>query len=116
MNLRAGEMDQRVALQSEQRTPNGQGGFTTAWANLPTAPTVWAKIEGMSGNEAVQASIERAVTQWRVIIRKRGDVTPKNRMLWKGLVLDIKSAMPWPKDPRAALLLICESGASVDGS
>lgn len=120
MVLRAGDLDQSVTIQREERVSDGQGGYETSWTSVVTAPTVPANIVGMSGDEAVQASIERAVSRWRVIIHMRSDITPKNRLLWTwrggSTVLNITSVLPWTQDPRAALLLICESGASADGS
>lgn len=107
------EMNEQVTIQAETRTANGQGGYTTSWANVATDPTVWARVIGLSGDEALQAGIQRAVQQWRVHIRLRTDVTPKHRLLWSGLTLNVKAAMPDPRQPRDFTLLICESGAVV---
>lgn len=107
---------ERVTIQHEARAPNGQGGFTTTWTDALVAPKVAAEIVGLSGDEAIAAGVERSVTRWRVTIRRRDDVSPRNRLLWNGLALNIVSAMPLPKDPRFYTLLICESGLSADGS
>lgn len=113
--MNAGILRERVTIQSEQRTSNGRGGFTTGWSNV-TAPTVAAEIVGLSGDEAIEANIQRASTTWRVTIRRRSDVTPKHRLLWGAVVMAVRSVIPHPKWPREATLLICESGASIDGS
>ena len=107
MALQAGRLREQVTIQAESRTANGQGGFTTSWA---TVATVRAEVVGRSGSEAVKAGIERAVHQWQVTIRRRDDVTPQHRLQWKGRTLEIKSAMPDPRDRRDATLLVCESG------
>ena len=109
----AGQLRDRVTIQAETRTANGQGGYSTSWSNVATTPTVCANILGLSGDEALQAGIQRSVQQWRVIVRKRSDLTTKHRLVWGGVNLDIKSVMPLPDEPRAFTLLMCESGAVV---
>lgn len=106
MNL-ASRMDERVTIQAEARTPNGQGGFTTTWADVAS---VWAEIIGLSGEESIEAAIERSSARYRVTIRKRSDVTPRHRLDWNGTKLDVRSVLPDPRNSRGALVLICEAG------
>lgn len=107
----AGDLIEKVEVQEESRTSNGQGGYTTVWTKLSARGDARAQIIGLSGDEAISAGVQRSVQQWRVVIRRRADVSTKNRLIWGALTLDIKSAMPLPADPRAFTLLICESGA-----
>jgi len=109
-----GRLNKRVTFQSKVWADNGQGGKTVTWQNLPTRPAVWAEIIGLSGDEALRAGIERNVSQWRVTILRRDDLTGECRMLHGGLIYDIKSVMPDPKADDATLL-ICEVGATVTG-
>lgn len=111
--MKTGDLIDRVTIQVETRTANGQGGYSTSWANIATTPTVWANVRGLSGNEALQAGIQRSVQQWRVVVRKRSDITTKHRLTWSGMNLNVKAVMPLPDDPRAYTLMICESGALV---
>lgn len=104
----AGELTELVDIEQETRASNGQGGYTTSWAKLSDE---WTKIVGLSGDEALLAGVQRSVQQWRVIMRRRDDVKPKHRLVWGAVVLDIKAVMPYPQDPRAFILLMCESGA-----
>lgn len=104
--MKLGNMRERVRLETEARVANGQGGFERGWAKVTD---LYAEIEGQSGNEAMQASVERSVTRWRVTIRE-AKATPKHRLIWGAVVLDIVSAMPHPKQ-RGFQLLLCESGA-----
>lgn len=108
MTIAAGKLSDRVTLQAESRTPNGQGGFDTGWTDVAT---IWAEVFPLSGDEAIIAQIERAVARFRVTIRKRADVTAKNRLMWKGQVLAIKAVLPHPSALDDALLLTCEAGA-----
>lgn len=104
--MKLGDMRERVQLQQEARVPNGQGGFVRGWE---TVASLFAAIDGQSGQEAMTAGVERSVTRWRVTIRAAG-ATPKNRLVWNDTVLDIVTAMPDPKN-RGFQLLLCESGA-----
>jgi SPP1 family predicted phage head-tail adaptor len=104
------DLTERVTIQVESRLSNGQGGHITSWADIGTTPTVWAAVRGLSGGEAITAGVQRSVQQWRVVIRRRADVTTKHRLVWGSLHLDIKAAMPLPDQPRDFTLLVCESG------
>jgi head-tail adaptor len=111
----ASRLIDRVSIEIEQETPNGQGGFESAWTSIGTAA---AEVKGLSGTAAFTAGIERDVNQWRVTLRRRDDLTAKHRLQWLrsvaaggALRLEIKSVMPDPKQPQDATLLLCESGA-----
>jgi len=106
----AGDLTELVDIEQETRVSNGQGGYTTSWEKFSDE---WTEIVGLSGDEALLAGVQRSVQQWRVIMRRRDDVKPKNRLIWGDTTLDIKSVMPLPQEPRDFILLICESGALV---
>lgn len=108
--MRLGPMRERVAIERETRTPNGQGGFAMTWVVIVSA--VPARIEGQSGNEAITAGIERSAVRWRVQMREHNRVTAKDRLIWGDLKLAVVSAMPDPNN-RGIQLLICESGLSL---
>ena len=107
-------LDQRIKFQSESRTDDGGGGGTASWANIATAPEVWAAVEPQTGREAVQAMMLQNPTMYRIVIRNRTDVTPQMRIVWTSRadkVLNIR-AMPDP-GPRAHFReLICEEGVA----
>jgi SPP1 family predicted phage head-tail adaptor len=107
MPIAAGKLREPVRIEVEQRTSNGQGGYITAWTKVAD---VRAEILGLAGDEALRAGVERSVSQYRVTIRKRSDVSVVNRLKWKGQVLAIRSVLPHPNDLRRALLLNCEIG------
>lgn len=106
--MQAGQLRERVTIEDEVRQANGQGGFVTSWA--PIAQKVPAKIIALTGDEALRLGVERSVSTWRVTIRKRPDVTPRNRLKWGALVLAVRSVLPDPTEPQTALVLVCESG------
>jgi SPP1 family predicted phage head-tail adaptor len=107
VSLAAGRLRDRIDLQADAETPNGQGGNSSSWATFASA---WAEVIGLSGSEARKAGIERNVRQWRITMRPRTDLTEAHRIRWKGLVMNIKAIVPDPDDPRAAIVLNCESG------
>lgn len=107
MSVPAGELDQRVAIQVASATSDGAGGSRKSWA---TVTTIWAKVEPMNGGEAFAQGVERATQFYRVTIRRRGGVSQKNRLLWKGVALNIRTCADM--DGRNAdLTMMVESGA-----
>jgi len=106
----AGQLRERITIEIEARTPNGQGGFTIAWASVSTSPVVWAEVIGLNGSEAIRAGIERSVSVYRINMRQRSDISARNRLQWNGQVLAIKSVLPHPDEPKAFLQLLCETG------
>jgi SPP1 family predicted phage head-tail adaptor len=49
-----GAFREPVALQAPTRTPDGAGGFTEAWADVP-GWTVFAEVRPLAGNEQIRA-------------------------------------------------------------
>ena len=104
----AGRLRERVTIEGEVRKPNGQGGFTTGWATV--ARSVPAEIIGLTGDEALRLGVERSASQYRVTMRRRSDVSPKNRLKWKGQIMAIRSVVPDARDPNVAIVLTAEIG------
>lgn len=76
---RIGELDQRIELQKEVRTPDNMGGFTSEWV---VDSTVWAHVRPLRGNEREQADRTQAEGGYMVVIRYRGDITEAWRIRW----------------------------------
>lgn len=108
MGIAAGRLRERVTIEGESRVSNGQGGYVTGWAEL--ARGVPAEIIALSGDEALRLGVDRSTAQYRVTLRKRAGLTPKNRLRWNGLVMSVRAVQPHPREPQAALLLTCEIG------
>ncbi len=101
-----------VKLQRPDTIDNGTGGrkpspATNGWADVATP---WAEIIALRGQEAVRENIERAVQLWRVTIRHRDGVTPKMRLVWGAIVMNITAVAP--NEQGDGLVLTCESGAN----
>ncbi|WP_377810620.1 phage head closure protein [Azospirillum sp. A29] len=83
----AGELDQRVRIEQPADTPDGRGGVTKGWAELAT---VWAKVRPIAGRERAAAGQIEAAATYRVVIRRRTDVTTDCRILWQGRTMNIR--------------------------
>ena len=108
MGLAAGSLRERVVVQAVTLTPDGSGGTTKAWTT--THESVPAMIEPLSGGEAFRAALANNTQMYRVTIRFRTDITPRNRLVWKGQVLNIRTCAD-PEMRREKLVMTAESGA-----
>jgi SPP1 family predicted phage head-tail adaptor len=91
VTFRPGELDQRIELQKETRTPDGQGGFTKIWQ---TQTEVWAHVRPLRGSERQHSDRKQAEGGYLVVIRYRSDVNESWRVNWldAGKVMDITFA------------------------
>lgn len=109
-SFRPGELDQRVELQKEVRTPDNMGGFTSSWV---VQDEVWAHVRPLTGNEREQADRAQAEGGYKVIIRYRSDVTEAWRIRWvdEDRLMNIRFGEDGGK--RAMYLpMNCEAGVS----
>lgn len=83
-------LTKRLTLQAVARTPDGQGGYAEAWADVAT---VWAQLEPLSGYERMQAQKLDAPLSHKAMIRYRPGLTTAMRAVYQGRVLDIKEVI-----------------------
>lgn len=106
-----GHMDQRVTFQSETTADDGQGGRTSSgWANIADTPTMWAKVDQVTGTEGEEGEFRQANTYAvDIIVRNRSDIDERMAVVWRGRRYNIRSALPY--DARREFLLVrAESG------
>jgi len=104
--MTTGALRERIIIQSESLTPDGLGGFSTAWID---DVTLWAQIKPKTGREALEAMQVRNMQMYDVIIRYRTGITPKQRISWGSRIFNIRAVMN--KDEREKYLtLVCEEG------
>ena len=105
-----GRMDQRITLQRLVKTPDGAGGYTESWANLPANPCPWAKVTAKSGRESMVEG--RIAAQFTVLfeIYNRDDVTETDRILWQGAAYNIRGIR---REGGRALRLVIEAERGV---
>lgn len=112
--LGIGFMDQRVTFQTETTADDGQGGRTSSgWANITTAPTVWARVTQSAGAEGDQGEMRQAnVYGVEVVIRNRSDITDRMALVWRGRRYNVRSVLPF--DARREFLVItADSGVAL---
>lgn len=103
--LSAGDLDQRVTLQSKSVTRAGNGEEVVSWVDVAT---VWAKVGQIRGREFFAATQMQDAVDVRVNIRYRAGVTREMRLLWRGSPLDIVSVIE--NGRKEWLELMCVSG------
>lgn len=83
-----GELDQRVTFQRKTRVADSQGGYAETWADFVT---VWARVRGSGGREAVVADTIEASAKYAFTIRNRTDMTEADRIKWHGETYNIRT-------------------------
>lgn len=101
-----GMMRERVTIEQEVRSADGQGGFTKSWT---VTATVWARVKPERGGEQLEAMRLEAQQMYRVTIRGGVTVTPKYRLGWNGLKLNIRSVTN-PDEKGRFLEILAEEG------
>lgn len=113
---RSSRMRERVVIQEPNTVDNGRGGRRVptgepAWRDVSQA--VAAEIIPLRGGEALALGVQRSTQLYRVTIRKpAGGITTEHRLMWGGIVLDIRTAPP--SIDRFNIVMTCEhkSGAA----
>ncbi len=91
--MQAGQLRERIAIQSYTAVADGMGGETQSWA---TVATVWGRVRMANGQEQYTAAGEQiqGTISHKVNLRaKAGGVslTIRHRFGWKGRTLQIVS-------------------------
>lgn len=102
---------ERVIIQAPNTMDNGRGGRKPipgqpAWRDI--SGEVPAEVLPLRGGEALNLGVQRSTQLYRVTMRKRSDVSTANRLVWGGIVLDVRTAPP--STDRSTIVLTCESG------
>ena len=103
---------ERVVIQEPNTVDNQRGGRRTPageakWRDVATG--IAAEVIPLRGGEALSLGVQRATQVYRVTIRKRTDISTAHRLVWNGIVLNIRTAPP--SVDRATLVMTYESGA-----
>lgn len=106
----AGALRHRVTLQQENRTPNGIGGFTSAWANVVV--DLPALVTPVSGQERYFGRKLEGLISHVVLLRYRAGVTAEHRFLFGSRQLNIRA--PLDLEERHEWLEVdCTEGSAV---
>lgn len=105
MDVRAGQLRERVTIQEQVAHRSSSGAEVIAWSDMAT---VWASVEPVSGNERWIAGLDQRLAERtvRIRLRYRTGVTEKMRVVFGERVFDIQQVIhPWTR--RRELYLIC---------
>lgn len=105
MKFDAGELRERIRIERATEAADDVGGQTRTWSTLKT---VWAKVTMSGGRESIEAEALSGVNSYRIIVRNT-DVTFKDRIVWRGETLAIRSAGPMNAD-RSLMLILADAG------
>lgn len=101
--MRAGRLKERVTIQRAVETPDAGGGAAISWQDMAK---VWASVEPLSGRDQVEGGGLVGVASYRVRMRRREGITSADRLVWRGVVLDIASP-PLMDAKREMTQLLC---------
>ncbi len=103
--MRAGDLRNRVKIQSKSVTRNTFGEEVVSWVDVAT---VWAAIEPLSGREFLAAQAVNAELTVRIRIRYRTGIDSSMRVLFGTRVFEIISPPINPVSDKRELHLMCK--------
>lgn len=107
--LDAGELRDRITIQSQITTVNSFGESVTEWEDYALR---WAQIVDLSGNALLLAQQIQSEVRTRIVVRFDPAIRESMRVLWDGFVFDIKSVQRDPDTGREWLTMMCSRGLS----
>lgn len=84
-----GKMRERITIQTPTETRSRSGEATL---NFDTVlATVWASVDGLSSRDILQCQQANVIATHRIRIRYRDDVVHTQRIVWRGVTMEIAS-------------------------
>lgn len=110
--MRSGEMRHRLSIQEHRYVGQNPVTGEVIYEWVETGH-MWAKVEGVRGDEFLAAAAEQAETTWRIITRYRTDIeiSQTKRLVLDGVTFNIKAALP--DNRRRQLVLMAETGVTI---
>ncbi len=90
MEIRIGDLRQRVMIEVANRTSDGGGGADDVWGLVAE---VWAYVKPLTGSERVEADAVAGRVSHEVWLRYRDDVEPEMRVNMDGRLFDIRAVL-----------------------
>ena len=107
MKISAGNLDQRLTLQSRVAGVDGLGQPNGAWQ---TVATVWGRARPLRSRELFAAGAVQNVSDVEFTIRWRDDINNTWRVMWGGLPHDITGHPIDVDGAKICLQLLASSG------
>lgn len=89
--MKAGDLDQRITLQSRTVVPDAYGQDTITWTLIAT---VWAQVQAVRGREFFAAAQVQQEQTVKMRIRYRADLDQTCRIVHDGKNYDITGIVP----------------------
>lgn len=90
--LSAGQLNQRIQIQSQDGTENGLGERVGSWVN--EGDPIWAAARPLRGTKRAEAGALHLAVDTVFFVRWKPGISAANRLLWEGRAYDIVSAEP----------------------
>lgn len=92
--MRSGPLRERITIQSYTEAADAEGQPVKTWADLATAPTVWASAVYLTGRE--REAMDKITTESAVkfTVHYRTDITTQMRVSWRSTYWNIHSVVP----------------------
>lgn len=107
--MKSGRLRNRIIIQKQVSRKDKLGQLVNEWVDICT---VRAEIRDVSGKEYQGSQAEQILTDCKILIRYRNDITADMRVLCKGIYYDIKAVLEDVK--RTRLELMCQKGVRYD--
>ncbi|OCG39050.1 hypothetical protein A9G29_09740 [Gilliamella sp. Fer2-1] len=107
--MRSGRLRNRIIIQQQVSRKDELGQLVNEWVDICT---VRAELRDVSGKEYQASQAEQTLTDCKILIRYRNDITADMRVLCNGIYYDIKAVLEDVK--RTRLELMCQKGARYD--
>lgn len=108
--MKIGNLRKQVAIQAEQQTADGAGGYALTWTTLAT---VWADVSPVTGGKPYVAGHLEGHISHKITMRWRSDltVTTDMRILYGTRSFNIHAVMNEDEANQYLTLLVEEGGA-----
>ena len=107
--LSAADLRHRITISASVETDNGRGGSATAWTPIAKP---WAEVLGLDGRESVMNKVLQGVSVYRIRIRYRADIEPKQQIRFGSATLNIKSVSD-PFGTRRELVIMADTESTL---
>lgn len=110
--MRAGELDERITIKRRTQTKNE---YATLEETVTTVATVWAHVRPESTQEESASQQTEARATYRILIRRRTDLTEDDWIEWRGDDYDIRGIKDWgPREDK--LMIKAQRGVAVQST
>ena len=109
MPLPAGRLRYKIEIVRLVESDDGRGGSATEW-QVVASP--WAEVIGLTGREAVLEKVLQGIRVYRITLRHRRDIQPRDQIRYGDEDLNIRSAVD-PSGRREELVILADTDGAL---